>query len=252
MQILKVLSQSDEPQNLAELGRRLGAPKTSLVGLLRGLVDMNFVAASGGYYRLGGSSFELANAVLSSRQRWHMGDNIRTGMNELGKQSGETVLYGMLAGDEPATMTYIGLVESRNAIRISVGVGDYSPLYCTAGGRVLLADQPDEAVRRYFSQVALEAINPLTQTDPQKLFEIIMEVRREQFSCVQDEMVMGITGMAAPIRDSSSKTLGALIIAGPTSRMVSDMEMLKRIVLEVARDVSLSLGYQAKAKLAHA
>lgn len=243
-QILKELSISDQALSLTELARRLSAPKTSLIGLLRGLVDMNYVVATGGFYRLGGSSFELASAVLSSRQRLHMGDYIRTGMNELGKKSSETVLYGVLTGDEPGTMTYIGLVESRSAIRISVGVGDRSPLYCTAGGRVLLSDRPDEEVRRYFSLAAIEEISPATQTDPQKLFESILDVRREQFSCVQDEMVQGITGMAAPIRDSSTKILGALIIAGPTGRMVSDMTMLRAMVIEGAQNVSLSLGYQ--------
>jgi DNA-binding IclR family transcriptional regulator len=248
-QILKELSVADQALSLAELARRLSAPKTSLIGLLRGLVDMNYVVATGGFYRLGGSSFELASAVLSSRQRLHMGDYIRTGMSELGKKSNETVLYGVLTGDEPATMTYIGLVESRNAIRISVGVGDRSPLYCTAGGRVLLSDWSDEELRRYLLLVDIEAINPLTQTDRQMLFQSILDVRLEQFSCVQDEMVQGITGMAAPIRDSSAKILGALIIAGPTGRMVSDMAMLKAIVSEGAREVSLSLGYQGGADL---
>ncbi len=247
LQILKVLSVSETPLGLAELARQLSTPKTSLIGLLRGLTDMNYITFSDGTYRLGGSSFELASAVLSSRSRLHMGDNLRAGMHELNKQTGESVLYGVLTSDDPATMVYVGLVESRSAIRISVGIGDRSPLYCTAGGRVLLADMSDEEVRRYFATAPLEVINPLTQTSPAALQAIIQETRREKFSCVRDEMIHGITGMAAPIRDSSARVLGALIIAGPTSRMLEDEAMLKSVTLDAAESISLSLGYQSGA-----
>lgn len=246
LQILQVLSASDQPMGLAELARQLSTPKTSLIGLLRGLVDMNYVVFADGAYRLGGSAFDLASTVLASRQRHHMGDYLRAGMNDLNKKSGETVLYGILTSDEPATMAYVGLVESRSAIRISVGIGDRSPLYCTAGGRVLLADKPDNEVRRYLAAAPLKAINSLTETAPGKLFDLVGATRRDQFSCVRDEMIQGITGMAAPIRDSSAKVLGALIIAGPTGRMVEDEAILRSMTLEAAQGISLSLGYRGE------
>ena len=248
LQILRVLSQAEKPLGLAELSRQLATPKTSLIGLLRGLVDMNFVTFADGAYRLGGSSFELASAVLSARQRQHMGDYIRAGMSALNEQSGETVLYAILTEERPPTMTYVGLVETRGALRISVGIGDRSPLYCTAGGRVLLADMTDEQVREYLAQVTLDPINPKTETDPEKLLELVRAARTEQFSWACDEMVEGITGMAAPIRDSSARVLGALIVTGPTGRMASDLPEIKAMVLEAAKGISLSLGYQADAR----
>lgn len=247
LQILKVLSESDEPLGLAELARQLSTPKTSLVGLLRGLVEMNYVVFSDGTYRLGGAAFELASSMLTARQRLHMGDYVRAGMNDLNKRAGETVLYGILTSDEPAMLTYVGMIESRSAIRISVGIGDRSPLYCTAGGRVLLADMPDEDVRRYLSLAPLNSINALTETDPDKLLELVQETRREQFSCVCDEMIQGITGMAAPVRDSSARVIGTLIVAGPTGRMMEDEPMLKSLILEEAQGISISLGYHGGA-----
>lgn len=247
LQILRELSLADEPLGLAELSRRLATPKTSLIGLLRGLVEMNYVVFSDSTYRLGGGAFELASSMLTARQRLHMGDYLRAGMNDLNKRSGETVLYGILTSDEPAMLTYVGMVESRGAIRISVGIGDRSPLYCTAGGRVLLADMQDEEVRHYLSLAPLNSINALTETDPEKLLELVQVTRREQFSCVRDEMIQGITGMAAPVRDSSAKVIGTLIVAGPTGRMMEDEAMLKSLILEEAQGISLSLGYHGEA-----
>lgn len=246
LQIIKVLSLADEPLGLAELSRQLATPKTSLIGLLRGLVDMNYIVFADGTYRLGGSSFELANAVLSARQRLHMGDYVRAGMQALSKQSGETVLYGILTSDEPPAMTYVGLVESRSAIRISVGIGDRSPLYCTAGGRILLADMRDEEVRRYLDGAPLHQVNPQTRTRPEALLEVVQKAREDDFSTVVDEMIQGITGMAAPIRDSSASVIGALIVAGPTSRMLEDEPLLRSMVRDSAHHISRSLGFHGK------
>lgn len=247
LQILKVLSASDQPLSLAELSRRLSAPKTSLIGLLRGLVDMNYVVFSDGAYRLGGSAFELASVMLGARQRQHMGDYIRAGMNDLSKRTGETVLYAVLTGDDPAMITYVGIVEGRGAVRISVGIGDRSPLYCTAGGRVFLADMPDDEVRRYLETAPLNAVNPLTETDPEKLLALVRQARRDQFSCVHDEMVQGVTGMAAPIRDSSGTAVGSLIVAGPSVRLLTEEAKLQSLICEIAQGISLSLGYHGGA-----
>jgi DNA-binding IclR family transcriptional regulator len=243
LQILKALSLSEQPIGLAELSRQLLTPKTSLIGLLRGLVEMNYVVYSDGTYRLGGGSFKLANEILSARQRLHMGDYIKDGMNELCLRSGETVLYGILTGDDPPLMTYVGLAESRSAIRISVGIGDHSQLYCTAGGRVLLAEMPDEAVRDYLAKAPIKQLIQQTETDPETLFARVVEARERGFSCVIDQVVQGITGMAAPVRDSSDRVLGALIVAGHTSRILHDESMLRDMVCDAARSISSSLGH---------
>jgi len=247
LQIIKVLSQSDEPLSLAELGRRLATPKTSLIGLLRGLIDMNYVTFSDGSYRLGGSSFELAGSVLSARQRKHSNDYIRAGMTDLSTQTGETILYGVLSSDRPEMMTYVELVESRSAIRISVGIGDRSPLYCTAGGRILLAGMPDEEVQRHLGEASLDPITSTTETSREKLLQSVRQSREDELSWVSDEMIQGITGMAAPIRDNTSKVLGALIVAGPTGRMKDDQAVLESALLKSARQISASLGHSDKA-----
>lgn len=248
LQIIKVLSQSDDPLSLAELSRRLATPKTSLIGLLRGLIDMNYITFSDGNYRLGGSSFELAGSVLAARQRKHLNDYIRGGMTDLSTQTGETILYGVLSGDQPEMMTYVELVESRSAIRISVGIGDRSPLYCTAGGRILLAGMADEDVQRHLEEAPLDRITSSTETSRKDLLKSVRKSRQDELSWVSDQMVQGITGMAAPIRDNTSRVLGALIVAGPTGRMKDDQSMLETALLKSARQISASLGHRETAE----
>ena len=128
LQILDVLSAADRPVSLAELSRALNSPKSSLAALLRGLADANFVMASEGSYRLGAGAFGLGSAIVEARRRLQTSDVVRDGMRSLSIRSGETVLFAVPNDDDAGTMTYVDIVESRNAIRFSVKVGDRRPL----------------------------------------------------------------------------------------------------------------------------
>src|SRR3546814_15189035 len=77
-------------------------------------------------------------------------------MRRLAERSGETVLLAV-RDKQTATLTYVDLIESRNALRFTVAIGDRSPLYCTAGGRVLLASLPGVELRRYLRGLKTES-----------------------------------------------------------------------------------------------
>jgi DNA-binding IclR family transcriptional regulator len=147
-------------------------------------------------------------------------------------------------------LTYVDLIESRNAVRFAVSVGDRRPLYCTSGGRVLLAaDAPDE-VRRYLKQLKAQRLTTKTEVDKRKLADVIAATRQKGFAQTIDQASDGVTGTAAAIRDASGSVLGALIIAAPTSRLKNRSSELARLVIEEAAAISRSLGYRMRAVFA--
>jgi DNA-binding IclR family transcriptional regulator len=245
-QILRTLSAAGVPVSLAQLSRALSVPKSSLNNLLRGLVDTSFVVFSEGTYQLGPAAFDLGSALVDARRRFHMPDTIRAGMRDLSHQAHETVLFAVLNNDDQTTMTYVDIVESRNAIRISVTIGDRRALYCTAGGRILLADKSDEEVRHYLDTVKLDKLNSSTEVNKAKLLKSVQRARKELVCLVSDELVQGVSGIAAPIRDSSGTGLGALIVAVPT-RPANKSAGLISLVCEAAQTISRNLGYRSAA-----
>ncbi len=64
-------------------------------------------------------------------------------MNKLAEECGETVI---LASIDRAMdlVTYINVIESKNLVRSAVPAGISRPMYCSAGGCVLLAYQSEE------------------------------------------------------------------------------------------------------------
>lgn len=114
--ILEALCASPKPLGLAELARDLATPKSSLSALLRGLADLNYVVAQDGAYQLGPGAFGLGSALLEARRRFPAAEMLRAAMRKLAENSGETVLF--CVGDQDRqTMTYVDVIESRNAVR---------------------------------------------------------------------------------------------------------------------------------------
>ena len=246
IQILEALCASTEPLSLAHLSRVLGAPKSSVAALLRGLAEADFVVAAEGTYRLGPSAFGLGSALLEARRRLQSSDLVREGMRRLVGRSGETVLFAVRDSGEE-TLTYVDVIESRNAVRFAVSVGDRRPLYCTAGGRVLLASIPEEDLRRYLSKLKPQQLTVNTEIDKRRLAEAIAAAREGGVAQTVDQASDGVTGTASVIRDATGSVIGALIVAAPSSRLKERGAQLAVLVREEAATISRSLGHRIPA-----
>lgn len=244
IRILEALSASAAPVSLADLSRALVTPKSSLAALLRGLADEHFVMGVDGAWQLGPGAYGLGAALMEARRRIHSSDMVRDGMRRLAEQSGETVLFAV-ADDDGETITYVDVVESRNAVRFAVSVGDRRPLYSTAGGRMLLATRSDEALAVYLDRLTPTKFTPHTETGKRELTAIVASARETEFTQTVDQAADGVTGTAALIRDASGMALGALVTAAPSARWQARRSELATMTRDEAATISRSLGYRA-------
>jgi len=243
IQILEALCASPRPVSLADLSRVLGTPKSSLAALLRGLAEEGFVVASDGAWRLGPGAFGLGSALLEARRRVQSSDLVRDGLRRLAERSGETVLFAVRDQDGGA-MTYVDVIESRNAVRFAVSIGDRRPLYSTAGGRALLAAGSADELAAYLRRLKPEPLTAHTETDKRRLAEAIGEARVAGVAQTVDQTSEGVSGAASAIHDAAGKVLGAVIVAAPSSRLADRRVELARLVREEAAAISRSLGYR--------
>jgi DNA-binding IclR family transcriptional regulator len=243
IQILEALCASPKPISLAHLSRVLNAPKSSIAALLRGLAEADFVVSSEGAYRLGTSAFGLGSALLEARRRASSSDLVREGMRRLADRTGETVLFAV-RDKGAATMTYVDVIESYNAFRFAVSVGDRRPLYCTAGGRALLAAGSEEELRSYLTRLKPQRLTVRTATNKRRLAEAIAAARDGGVAQTVDQATDGVTGTASVIRDAAGTVIGALIVAAPSSRLQHRGAALARLVLEESAAISRNLGHR--------
>ncbi|MEW9856114.1 IclR family transcriptional regulator [Novosphingobium sp. M1R2S20] len=243
IRVLEALCASAEPLSLADLSRRLGAPKSSLAALLRGLAEEMFVTSADGAWQLGPGAFGLASAITEARRRLQSSDLIREGMRRLADRTGETVLLavGDAGGDQ---LTYVDIVESRQVVRYAVSVGDRRPLYATAGGRALLTACSREAVESYLKRIHLDRLTGTTLHSVPELLEALSVARDAGFAQTVDQAADGVTGTAALVRGASGLVIGALVVAAPTPRAHGRLQELAQAVQDEAASISRSLGFR--------
>ena len=231
---LEALTRAEEGMGLAELSLAVGAPKSSLLGILRSLVRLGYLAHAHGLYRLGPRSFRLAADMLAVRRFPSL---VRPVLQDLHTQTEETVFLVQL-DDVARRVTYVEGIDSPNPVRYTVPTGTTRPLYVSAGGLMLLAFQDPGFIDTYLRAVPLDPLTPRTITDVAKLRQRLQTIRREGFGVSIGETVPGAAGIAAPIFNADGSVTAGLLIAAPIERFEKQLPRFKRLLHEATSIVS--------------
>src|ERR671922_3088962 len=144
IRLLTSFSGEENELGITTLAGRLRLAKSTVHRLAATLSHAGFLEQNSetGKYRLGVALFELGALV---RRRMDVANEARPKLRELLEKTGETVQLGIV---DHFSVLYVYEMESRHAIRMAAAVGARAPLHCTAVGKVLLAFQPPEFVKR--------------------------------------------------------------------------------------------------------
>jgi DNA-binding IclR family transcriptional regulator len=232
--LFETLAKSEEGVTLAQLSTTIGAPKSSVLGILRSMVALGYMEHGHDLYRLGPKSFRLAADILAIRRFPNL---VRPILQDLAAKSGETVFLVVL--DRLAQrMTYADIIDSPNPVRYTVPTGTTRPLYVSAGGQLLLAHQEPGFVDAYIGATRLDALTARTITNPKALRDRLQAIRREGFAISLGETVPGAAGVAAPIFNADGSVTAGLLIGAPLDRFEQELSELKRLLREATNRAS--------------
>lgn len=233
--MLEHLARERGGETLAGLARRTRAPKTSLVGLLAGMVAGGYLARDAqGRYTLGPRMLSLSMQVTA---RTELTALARPLLEALCQETGETALLGALAPDADVSM-YVDKVESSNPVRYTVSLGERRELYSSAIGKLLLAHMPPARREAYLRTVKLERFTPNTLTSVARLKREIAAILEEGISRTDSERVAGASALAAPVLDREGRLVAGICLAGPSDRIRAHRAQLERRVRATARSLA--------------
>lgn len=188
-------------------------------------------------YRL---SFKLYTLGNLTKIRLNVHSAALPFLQKLQAGTDESVYLGVMDLHE---VVYIEHLPSRHVLQPLIQNGFRAPLYCTAIGKVLLAHLNNGEARRVFHSAGLKRLTPNTITSPRALEKALSDIRKKGFALDNEEYHIGITSIAAPIRNESDQVIAAASVAGPTSRL--DLDNLKKMVGLLRRTTeSVSLALQ--------
>lgn len=220
--ILELAAKSHSGVRLADLAHALAAPRSSLHGIVKGLVATGYLVEDEGFYALG-----PAVAALLAAPRPALEVAAAPAMQALNSRFDETVMLSFLVGN---AVVYIDVVESAQLIRYSAPVRMRRPLYPTSSGKCFLA-YSDPAFRELY---LAERIAP---EDLAGVEEELAEVARNGVAVNKGATVPDVCGISAPIFEGAS-VVAVLAVAGPVSRMNDDIDVFVEHIKRHAHEIS--------------
>lgn len=238
LDILEFLPDHSDGFTLAGISRALAVPKSSLLALLRTLVDRGYLTLESGLYRAGARAHGLG--LRSGFQR-ELPAVARPALLDLAQKTGESIYLAVLTL-QPPEVVYVDKVESRQSIRYSADLGERRPLYCTAPGLAVFAFMPAAERKRLLTSLKLVAFTDATVTSRDAIRLRLEEIRRAGVVVNIDEFMAGASGIAAPILDTQGVAVGACTVIGPTARLLAQEKELVRYVKAAGEAISRALG----------
>ncbi|WP_345245431.1 IclR family transcriptional regulator [Pigmentiphaga soli] len=201
-------------QSLADLSRRTGLYKSTLLRLLGTLEKFGYIGQQDdGSYHIGVAALHLGSLY----QRWiKPAELINPALRALVEETGESSSFNVQEGD---LRVCVYRVDSPHKIRDHVRVGDLLPLRRGAAGKVLLA----------FGQ---ERDDPAWNG-----------LRADCFCFTKGEIEPDTAAIAAPVFAAGGVLEGVLAITGPAFRFSDDkVESMRLPLLRAALALSRDFG----------
>jgi DNA-binding IclR family transcriptional regulator len=235
--ILEQLARHGEA-GVTELAAGLDVHKSTAFRLVATLEQHRLVEQTEdrGKYRLGVGLLRLAGATTA---RLDVVQEARPVCRQLAMDTGETVNVAVLA-DRAAL--YLDQVAGSSALQSHNWVGQHIPLHATANGKVLLGGLDIERLPDTLGSLA--AYTDMTITRKDKLREELDHVRQQGYAVAIDELEVGLTAAAAPIRNAHGDVIASMSVSGPTFRL--DEQRTHQVVAQLvaaATEVSHRLGW---------
>lgn len=215
---------------LAELCDMIGAPKSSVHGLVRGLVTTGYLRETQGRYCRGPASAML---TIGSEQ---IPASFRHALQELTDAWNETAFLATLAGD---SVINIDLVEPHQIIRASPPMHERRPMWPSSSGKVFLAFMDARRRDNYLNRV---------HPDPEERASIVAEleiVRATGVGCSRGEVNPELYGISSPIMVADAGVTFTIGLAGPSTRMSRNVDAVAAAVLGTAQRLSSHNEYSA-------
>ncbi|WP_313620316.1 IclR family transcriptional regulator [Achromobacter sp.] len=212
MRILEAFGVDDANLSLAELSRRTGCHRSTVLRLARTLAMDDYLAQrEDGTWRLARAAGWLGACYQAT---FNIAEVVQPILRELSVATGESATFYVREGKQRICMAR---VEGPKSIRHHVRVGAALPLELGSPGRVLLA----------FSG------------EPGEPYE---SVRRAGYMISLGERDAEVSSISAPVYGINWTLVGAICISGPISRLTESVLLeLKEPVLAAASRLSRSM-----------
>ncbi|MCC7081453.1 MAG: IclR family transcriptional regulator [Burkholderiales bacterium] len=245
MQILHAFSNDEAQLSLTALSERLQMHKSVASRLVSCLCEWRMLERDpdSKRIRLGVGVWQLGMQVANQNIYYRLALPI---LGELAEKTRYSAYASVLDGGD---MLIVATVQSPDALRVILRLGDRRPLHATAGGKVLLAHVPEAQRAALLAKRGLPSLTRNTITSAKALEVQLSAIRRTDVAWNEGESAIGVGGAAAGVFNAQGAIAGAISCVFPLNVVApSQRAALAGAVRQAAAGLSAALGWHSAAK----
>jgi len=243
--ILDLVARSRNFLSLSDLARELKIARSTVHTLCHTLVNLELLI------RRNDQTFQLGPHVMRWSNAFTMQSDVATEFASIWDQEtelpGATITLTVLDGAE---VVYIAARNSEvSHWLIDFRAGMRLPAAFTATGKAFLSHMSEFEVRRLFADGLPASRTPNSVQDMDRLLRELQEVRRNGYSCDDEQVAEGMICFGACVLDSRNRPIAGVAVSLPAEALTE--EDRDRIIANVQR-IATRLSHRMGADLSRA
>jgi DNA-binding IclR family transcriptional regulator len=240
LRVIESIAAINGSATLAEIARKTALPRSTAHHLLQALVEFGYLVQDeqARTYTLAPKLFRLTGRAWTKEQ---LAEIAMPFLDELSRRTGEGASLAVL---RDGIVTVVAKREPEGPVRVVQEVGARRPVYCTAVGKTMAAWLPNLELEGIIRRTVFERLTPHTITTPVALRRELAHIRATGFAFDNEEHILGIRCIAAPVRDHTGEVKAALGVVGPKNNMPQRrLPKIRGVLVSVAAGLSERLGH---------
>lgn len=233
--IFRAFAEKREKFTVAQMATATGLKRSTAHRCLYTLTKLGYLKNEGSQFTPRISTLLLGSAYFV---QGHWEAAIQPILDGLRDRLGMTCALGSY---ENGHVHYVVVSQSLGSLKLVASVGRRLPAYCTAVGRVFLADMKPDVLERYLDELSPVSSTPYTSISHEVLTSRIDEARAQGYAIASQEIDLGVRAISVPVRADNGQVVAALMSGGEISVLTEEkinaefIPELKRVAAEIGR-----------------
>ncbi|MCL2833409.1 MAG: IclR family transcriptional regulator [Treponema sp.] len=242
LDILELMAGNSKHYTVTELASTLNISTNSVFRILKELQTKNYLEKNDldSSYELTPKLYFLGSRLRSRISIQRLAERF---LDRVNLKTKETVLLTIF-GENYSTLI-VDQVESPLPIKFLSTVGCSYDSYSSAMGKLMLAYLPMEEQEWYIKNTKFQQLTPNTITNKKRFRKELEIIRERGFAFDNEESLIGLSCIAAPVFSAGGKLEGSIGISGITFRMMTTkVTNYTALLMEECKKLSATLGYE--------
>jgi DNA-binding IclR family transcriptional regulator len=237
IKILEAIQQMNGA-GITEIANEVSLSKSSVYRHVTTLEQHGFLNKQGTDYRIGLRFLEFGVEARDDRLIYQ---ETKNRIEEIAEETGEKL---WIITEENGKACYLYGAEGSHPVKTYAAEGQFTELHHLAAGKAILAHLPQERVDRIIAQQGLIGQTENTITETQTLKKELEAVRERGVAYNDEESMIGLRAIGAPIRKADEGVYGAISVSAPANRMSDDRrQQLSQLLMGAANEIEINIRH---------